>query len=257
MKNSPLVLHFPSSCALSEQFDLLEKLNPEIRLKLKADKQLWIFEKDFSFDEVEFVDLKIPDNQYITYQKLVALEKNYEHYRLEQTPKKVTIIMGTSGLIGFLTLAVLGSIYVWISKTNKGRGYAETTPYKFKDEAGNVVKKESDASYISFEDCLEEVQNQWLGKPIEIAPTFAVEIVSAKYGTKPAKKKMEEVWMYHGSKVGIVICPFTEKIYVYDQKGKSEQSIYDVFQHPDLEGCLGDFSKEAKNIQQNLKQKKK
>jgi len=256
MKSSPLILHFPASYQLAEKFLSLRKLNSALHLELKSQDELWIFEKDFSFAHFESVDLYFPENQLISYQELLELEVQSTHYRLEQTPQKIIIIMATSSLIGFLTFAVLGSIYLWISKTKKGRGYAETTPYKFVDEHGHEIRREADASFIAFEDCSEEVQNSWEGGAAQAPPTFVVEVVSAKYGTKSARKKMEEVWMYHGAKVGIVICPFTEKIYVYDQNGTSEQSTDETFQHPDLEGYEGDFSKEIQTIQQELEKRR-
>ena len=246
--NQNIVLHFPSSYVLATHIAELQAANPDVFLVNGKKNSLCIAEKNYAFDEIEAIEIHFPESLTPLYRQFLAICQKNENYRLEFAPQKINLIMGTSALIGLLTFAVLGSIYAWLAKTKKGNGYSETTPYIFKDENGKTFFKEADASFISFEDCPEEKQNKWLGKPIPVPPTLVIEIVSTKKGTKTAIFKMENIWMRFGSKIGLVICPFTETIYVFEKDKKYEQSIYIPFTHPDLDGYQGDFSNEVRKI---------
>lgn len=65
---------------------------------------------------------------------------------------------------------------------------------------------------------------------------MALEIVSGKYGLKGDLDKMQTVWMPMGVDVGIVVCPYTETIYIFEKEktGYTTQSIYKDFTHPFL-----------------------
>jgi len=249
---SPLLLCFPPSYRISEKWELLQKQNPTLRLEYSKKDELLIFEKDIFFEYIESVELFFPKEIMPTYRQKQSIEHRSKSYRIESDAEKITIIMATSSLIGMLTFAVLGSIYIWLKNTKQGRGYAETTPYIF-TEKGEKIRREADASYISYEDYDEKTQDNFgLGKAIPVPPTLVVEIVSAKYGTKAALWKMQNIWIRFGSKIGLVICPFTEKIYVFEKDHHYSQSIYLPFMHPKLEGYIGDFSEEVRKIRKNL-----
>jgi len=251
MKKSPILLKFPPSYRLDEKWEALQKLNPEVRLEIWKKNALLIFEKTYVFEDFESVELVFDKKNKPTYRQILAIENQSEHYRIEIEAQKITVIMATSSLIGLLTFAVLGSIYAWLQKTKKGNGYAESTPYVF-TENGEKIRREADASFISFEDYDQETQKKWVGKPIPVPPTLVIEIVSAKNGTKAAIWKMENIWIRFGSKIGVVVCPFSEKIYVFEKNNSYSQSIYLPFTHPKLEGYVGDFSEYIKDIRDNL-----
>ena len=67
---------------------------------------------------------------------------------------------------------------------------------------------------------------------------LVIEIVSAI-------KKVETVWMKVGVDVALVICPYSEKIYIFEKgaTGYKEQSIYQDFSHPLLPGYSENFGK--------------
>ncbi|MCX8000885.1 MAG: Uma2 family endonuclease, partial [Leptospiraceae bacterium] len=112
------------------------------------------------------------------------------------------------------------------------------------ERPGKKIRRIPDISYISFESVPKEVQKKWKGF-IPTPPNLVIEIVSAKYGLKQDLTKMQNVWMKTGVDVGIVICPFSEKIFIFE-KGKpnyTEQSIHSDFSHPLLPDYSENFGK--------------
>jgi Uma2 family endonuclease len=78
---------------------------------------------------------------------------------------------------------------------------------------------------------------------ILVAPTLAIEIVSARRGLNPALKKMELFWMKAGTDIGLVFCLFSKKVYIFEQgqpKYRS-QDIYQIFTYPKLPNYKNDF----------------
>jgi len=249
MKKSPILLKFPPSYRLDEKWEALQKLNPEVRLEIWKKNALLIFEKTYVFEDFESVELVFDKKNKPTYRQILAIENQSEHYRIEVDTEKIILIMATSSFIGMLTASIIASLYFYFKK--KGYIFSESTPYVF-TENGEKVRREADASFISFEDYDQETQKKWVGKPIPVPPTLVIEIVSAKNGTKAAIWKMENIWIRFGSKIGLVVCPFSEKIYVFEKNNSYSQSIYLPFTHPKLEGYVGDFSEYIKDIRDNL-----
>jgi len=249
MKKSPILLKFPPSYRLDEKWEALQKLNPEVRLEIWKKNALLIFEKTYVFEDFESVELVFDKKNKPTYRQILAIENQSEHYRIEVDTEKIILIMATSSFIGMLTASIIASLYFYFKK--KGYIFSESTPYVF-TENGEKVRREADASFISFEDYDQETQKKWVGKPIPVPPTLVIEIVSAKNGTKAAIWKMENIWIRFGSKIGLVVCPFSEKIYVFEKNNSYSQSIYLPFTHPKLEGYVGDFSEYVKDIRDNL-----
>ena len=153
--------------------------------------------------------------------------------------------MGTFSIIGLITSGIIISLGYWAKQRKKGRVWSETTEYHFThDKTGGKLVRMADVSFISYEDVPEEKQKQWGRSRIPVAPTLSVEIVSSKYGLKPALQKMEEVWMRYGTQLGLVVCPFSKTLFIFEhgKPGYHEQSIYEPFTHPLLPGYEGDFS---------------
>ena len=162
--------------------------------------------------------------------------------------QKIYLRMGTFGIISAITAVIMASFVVWAQKYKNGRIYTEEGEYKFEreDETGEkqIIRRKPDISYISYDDVPEEEQNRWNKQYITTPATLAVEIVSSHRSLPKELKKMREVWMKYGTKLGLVICPFSKKIYVFekDKEGYTEQSIYEKFTHELLPGYEGDFS---------------
>lgn len=235
-------IRFPETYSLLEHLPSLQEKNAHIALCIENENLLVATEHVFSFEDYGNISLKLPGLSWKMFQDLHALneELNFEFDDTEE----VWIRMGVFRLIGKLTAKILTSLVNWASSSKKGEVYADPTEYELDHprENGKKIRRIPDVSYISFSKADEETQNSWDGF-IPIPPNMAIEIVSAKKGLKQDLKKMEEIWMPTGVDVGIVICPFTETIYVFEKgnSGHTTQSIFSPFTHPLLPGYSDTF----------------
>ncbi|MCX7997482.1 MAG: Uma2 family endonuclease [Leptospiraceae bacterium] len=237
-------IRFPKSYPLKEKLSELQKLNPDFVLSVKGKNSLLICESAFLLEDYGYFGIKLPGFTWKMFERLEKLNKeiNFEFNDEEE----IFIKMGIFALIGALTAAVLSSLYVWARSKNRGRVYADPGGYELDhpERPDKKIRRIPDISYISFESVSEEEQDSWDGF-IPHPPNLVIEIVSAKYGLTIDLKKMETVWMKTGVDVGIVICPFSEKIYIFE-KGKpnhTTQSLYSDFTHPLLPEYFENFGK--------------
>lgn len=240
-------IRFPKSYPLKERITELQKLNPNFVLSVKGKNSLLVCESAFLLEDYGYFGLKLPG---FTWAMFEEMEKFNEEMSFEfDDEEEIFIKMGIFALISALTAAVLSSLYVWAKAKNRGRVYADPGGYELDhpEQAGKKIRRIPDISYISFETVPEEVQKSWKGF-IPHPPNLVIEIVSAKEGLKTDLKKMESVWMKTGVDVGLVICPYTEKLCIFE-KGKSsytEQSLYSDFTHPLLPEYSENFGKYLK-----------
>jgi Uma2 family endonuclease len=255
-KKETLQFNLPKWYPLNmEKLRVIQKLNPSVRLNKTSKYKLRIEEAEFSFNDFEWIELSMPTDFILNEDKFNELEEingDNEISQIELDENGLIILkMGTFSEIAALTAMIISSFVVWASIQKKGRVYPENGGFSFLS-ANNIngfIVRLPDVSYIDFAKAPKEVQASWKQKRIPIPPTLAIEIVSSKYGLKPALKKAEEVWMHYGSDLCLVICPFSEKLYIFEQgKGNyTEQSIYEPFSHPLLPGYevnFGDYLKE-------------
>ena len=143
---------------------------------------------------------------------------------------------------------IIASFVIWAKNKNAGRVYTEEGEYKFetKDENGEkqILRRKPDVSFISYTDHSEKELDSWNEQFIPKPATLIVEIVSSAKSLQKELDKMENIWLKHGTKLGLVICPFSKKIYTFEKgkKNYSTQSIYKKFTHPLLSDYEGDFS---------------
>jgi len=235
---------FPITDDLLKEFRLL---NADFHFGKEASNTLVFEETAFRFCDYEYVELKFPSSIFTDSNFNELYEINDDQLNFEQPGNhSILLKMGILHIISLITGAIFVSVYLWAKISRKGRVRSENGEYhldktKKPDEKGGVFM--ADVSYISFDKASEEEQKSWKGRA-PIPPTLSIEIVSAKYGLKPALRKMKEVWMYYGTELGVVICPFSKKYFVFekDVAGYKECAIYDKFIHPLLPGYEGDFS---------------
>ena len=225
---------------LIEEFQLL---NLDMRIGKGNENTLLIAESDFCFDDYEYIELKFPtlvfpDSDFDALYEINPSELNFE----QPGDHSILIKMGVFDTISQITAAILNTIFNW-AIPDRGRVRAETGEYEFKDESGNLKRYMSDVSYISFEKVPEEEQKKWKTR-IPIPPTLSIEIVSAPKSLKATLHKMRDVWINYGTDLGVVVCPFSKKLFVFEhnKKGYKEQSIYKPFTHPLLPEFEGNFS---------------
>lgn len=248
LESKPIILYLPQSYPLdSSCLQFLQQDNPEVLIKIHDDHSIEILEHKFSFYLEGSFPIKFAGLTDSVFDEIHDLneELNLEFYDNEE----VIIKMGVIRMISKLTAAIISSFFVWASKNKTGEVYSENGEYRFPHPAYNKkkIRKIPDVSFISYHTASEEEQDNWSGF-IPIPPNMALEIVSAKNGLKKDMKKMAEFWMPSGVDVGLVVCPYSEKIYIYE-KGKTgykTQSIFKDFSHKFLPGYKDNFGKYLK-----------
>ena len=241
-------IRMPKGYLLTEEkLKELQACNPDVQLCIGEENLLDVVEHKFLFDDYGYLNLKLTGLTAELFEEMHELNEGI-NFEFDDT-EEVWIKMGVFRYIGKLTAAILSSFYVWAKSMVVGEVYADPTEYELDDPKGSSkkIRRIPDVSYISYETAPEEVQDSW-GSFIPIPPNMAMEIVSAKYGLKDDLDKMEYVWMPTGVDVGIVVCPFSESIYVFEKgkTGYTTQSIHVDFSHPTLPGYKDNYGKYLK-----------
>jgi Uma2 family endonuclease len=237
-------IQFPKNYSLRERLIDLQKCNPDFVLTLENENSLSVAESAFLLEDYGYFGIKLPDFTAEMFDELHELntEINFEFDDKEE----IFIRMAIFALISALTMAIGASLYAWAKSRNSGKVYSDPGGYEIDDpeRPGKKLRRIPDISYISFDSVPKETQKAWKSF-IPVPPNLVIEIVSAKRGLRGDLKKMEKVWMKNGADVGLVICPFSEIIYIFE-KGNSDyttQSIHQDFSHPYLEGYSDNFGK--------------
>lgn len=241
-------IKFPDSYRISrDRLKVLQDQNPDYILNTDSENHLIVTESAFLFTEYGYFGIKVPGFTMEMFDEFHDLndEINFEF----DDEEEIFIRMGIFAFIGLLTAAILASLVNWARSRNNGNVYSDPTEYELNDpeQSGKKLRRIPDVSFISYDNISEEEQSNWNGF-IPVPPNLAIEIVSAKRGLKGDLKKMEQIWMKAGADVGLVICPFTETIYIFEKEktGHSSQSIYSDFSHPFLPGYMDNFGKYIK-----------
>ncbi|MCB1158186.1 MAG: Uma2 family endonuclease [Leptospiraceae bacterium] len=240
-------LIFPEQYPLPPRIQELSRLNTELSLSYQENTLIIREAPPYAFRDYENFLLRLPG---FTEELFFQLEElnDETHFEFDDN-EEVIVKMSTFALISLLTGAVLTSLFIWAKSRKSGRVYTEDGGYMLESPDGKHLHRMADISYIAYSKASQEEQASWYSR-IPIAPSLAVEIVSAKRGLKPALKKMKDIWMANGTELGFVICPFSKKIYIFEisKESYTEQSIFEDFTHPDLPGYKENFSEYAKKI---------
>lgn len=237
-------IQMPDSYPLKEKLEELQRANSEYDLSIENENLLQVSGKNFPLEEYGYFGIKLPGFTAEMFRELEELneEENFEFDDKEEIFVKMPIF----AFIGLITAAILSSLYVWAKSKKSGNVYSYPTGYELDDpeRPGKKLKRIPDISYISYDSVPKETQNKWNGF-IAVPPNLVIEIISAKRGLKGDLKKMEQIWMKNGADVGLVICPFTESIYIFEKgvEGYKQQSIYSDFSHPLLPGYTDNYGK--------------
>ncbi len=243
-------MKLPSGISFSQQQILeMQEKNLSVEVKNgKFGKSLIFNEKEFSFNEVDEIEILLPVNFSFNsnqYEKLCLFNNDL---KIETDFNKMYIFMGISELIGLFTAAILAAIYTWNKINSKGAVYGESVRYDLPDVDGKIKHRMPDISFIlrsKFEELV-----LYNNKFIQGTPTLSVEIVSSAKSVAKELKKMKNDWMNAGTEIGIVINPFEKKYFVFEKNIEkySEFNFTKIFTHillPDLELNFAELWNEA------------
>ena len=223
MKES-ITIKFPSSYT-PEQLEALQALNQEVSIKAnKKGNQITFQESAFSFGEVSFFHVQLPQDFIITEEQFEEICNENKTAKLEfDDYNQLTINMLTASIIACFTLAIGTILYLWANKNKKGKAYDATARYNLYDAKGKQKRRAADASYISYQTAPKAVQLAW--KFNELPPDLAIEVVSAPNSLQKEIDKMRKDWIAGGAKVGIVVNPHNKQYYVFE----AGDIGYDIF----------------------------
>lgn len=243
------IIHFPVGYNnVPNRLEKIQKENHELEILLHDSHSLAITITE-TLEGYGYFAVKLPGWQEDYFEDLRELNPEI-HFEYANT-EEVYIKMGIFAIIGAFTALIAASIVNWARKSKLGKVYSDPTEYELEVEIGQKTQKRiPDLSFISYEKVAKEIQKTWKER-IPVSPNLSVEIVSAKKGLKKDLNKMETVWMPSGVELGLVLCPYSEKIYIFEKGKKSyrTQSIFKDFNHPVLPGYtenFGDILKECR-----------
>lgn len=128
---------------------------------------------------------------------------------------KVTIIAPVHFDSGFFEGEVFGELRNFVKNSKLGgRALSPSTGFKLPDGA----TKSPDASWISAEK-LAALPPAERKKFAAVVPDFIIEIRSDSDKLGKLKRKMEQTWIGNGVRLGWLIDPVKQKVYIYRQDG--------------------------------------
>ena len=237
-------IELPDYFPQAEKIELLSAFNPHLRFQFDEKTGFCVKGKKQNLNEKDFFTLKLPF-QYTDYKVFIKdfIELNPDLKPEFILPDKIIINMLTPEMIAAFTMAIGAVLFMWNRSQKKGRVYDGTARYDIDVSKGEIIEKQHrapDFSYIDFE----KIAKEKLNKATYIAgsPTFCGEILSQKHQLRANLKKMREVWMASGTELGVVVCPYRRKYYVFDHN--LHYKIHDfseTFRHDLLAGLELNF----------------
>lgn len=157
----------------------------------------------------------------LTKEEFIELSSRFPQLQMERESNGKVIVMSPvkkgSGKIESLLITFIG---MWVLKTRLGESYSSSTGIELSDGA----VKSPDCSWIS-EGRLALLPDNADDKFLQAMPDFAAEVRSSLDSLPKLKKKMEEVWMTNGVRLGWLIDPSAEKVWIYRENREVEEVV--------------------------------
>lgn len=167
------------------------------------DFPLLLHYKRFRFEDGEFYDFCVQNDQ-------LKFERD--------NAGNITIMPNTGGKTGRLNLKLAQQIANWNDRYGLGEAFDSSTAFRLPSTA----VRSPDIAWIA--------KNQWNGlteaeqeKFPPLCPDFVIELMSVTDTEAESKKKMAEEWLLNGCKLGWLINPFEQKVYIYRPEKEVEE----------------------------------
>ncbi|HFA47980.1 MAG TPA: Uma2 family endonuclease [Bacteroidetes bacterium] len=125
------------------------------------------------------------------------------------------LVLGGSGKREAKIIAYLG---MWQMQSEMGEVYGSTTGFDLPDGSTRAP----DAAWISDERLADMSPEEEENNFIPVVPDFVVELRSSSDRLAKMKNKMKDIWMKNGVRLGWLIDPYKEKVYIYREDGSSD-----------------------------------
>ena len=117
----------------------------------------------------------------------------------------------TGGTTGRRNTKIISKLDTWAEQSGTGLVFDSSTGFKLP----NLAYRSPDAAWVSHETWNSLTQQEKEKYP-PICPEFIVELMSESDSIKAAQEKMDE-YMENGCKLGWLISPKTEEVYIYSE----------------------------------------
>ncbi len=147
----------------------------------------------------------------LSIKEFAQLAEHFPNVQMEREKNgKVTLMSPVKKGSGGRENIVNGFVTMWAVNTKKGEAFSPSTGILLPDGA----VKSPDCAWVSDERLAkldEEADEDFL----KVVPDFIVEIRSSTDSLKKVKAKMKDIWMANGVKLGWLIDPYSEKVWIY------------------------------------------
>jgi Uma2 family endonuclease len=156
--------------------------------------------KRFGFDDDEFFDF---------------CQQN-DGLRFERDAQQNILVMpNTGGMTGRLNSKLTARFEIWNENNQLGEIFDSSTAFKLPSSA----VRSPDVAFVSqqrWEALTEKEQRQFP----PICPDFILELMSDSDDLKDARRKMQDEWIANGCRLGWLMYPAQETVYIYRQNGE-------------------------------------
>lgn len=170
-------------------------------------------------------------DRYFSLDEFREMAERYPDLRMEREQNgKIRIMSPVKAGSGKRELNAGAFLVTWNYQSKLGQCYGPSTGIYL---AGGAVKS-PDAAWVSNERMKnvspEEEENDFL----RVVPDFIIEIRSKTDRISRLKRKMTDTWMKNGVRLGWLIDPFKEQVYIY--RGTAGPEIREGFDDRKLDG---------------------
>lgn len=148
----------------------------------------------------------------------------------------ISIMSNTGGITGNLNSELNYELVSWNRTHKLGKVFDSSTTFRLP----NSAVRSADVAWVSNEKWNELTIEQKTKFP-PVCPDFVIELMSSSDTLKEAKRKMETDWMQNGCRLGWLINPKNQEIFIYRQD-KKFQLINDFTKVISGENVLPEFS---------------
>lgn len=153
-------------------------------------------------------------------EEFVALAGQFPELRMErEADGKVTVMSPVKKGSGRRESGVIFFVFLWYYQNRKGEVYSSSTGIELPDGA----IKSPDCAWVS-DERLAELPGDADEDFLRAIPDFLVEVRSSSDRIAKLKKKMANVWMKNGVRLGWLIDPYAEKAWIY-REGKEVEEV--------------------------------
>ncbi len=166
--------------------------------------------------------IKLPQHLQFTDDEFFAFCQENRDLRLERNAQGEIIIMSpTGGITGKKNSKIIFRLEAWNEDAQLGEVFNSSTGFYLP----NGAMRSPDAAWVE--------QSRWDALSYEqqekfppLCPDFVVELISPSDALKPSQEKMNE-WMTNGCRMGWLIYPKEEKVWVYEGETINEITGFD------------------------------